>query len=109
MTDLNTLVKPSSTSLYLVYANAINSRGEIAGQAFYPGLGQTGEYRAVLLIPCDAGRADNAGCAGDAQGAAVASAQNRRSWLPSPSPKGIRALLERSLLSRFGAGAMNLR
>jgi probable HAF family extracellular repeat protein len=34
MIDLNTLVKASSTSLYLVFGNDINSRGEIAVFAF---------------------------------------------------------------------------
>jgi probable HAF family extracellular repeat protein len=107
MTDLNTLVKPGSTTLYLVFGNDINSRGEIIGQAFDPGAPGGGQFRAVLLIPCDAGHANNAGCAGGSQGATVASAQNGRAWLPSPSPLGVRALLQQSLSGRFGAGLMS--
>jgi probable HAF family extracellular repeat protein len=38
MTDLNTLVKPRSTPLYLVFGNDINSRGEIAA---YPSIQAT--------------------------------------------------------------------
>ena len=105
MTDLNTLIKPGSTSLYVVFGNNINSRGEIAGQAFNPA---NGEFRAVLLIPCDAGHATNAACAGGSQDATAASAQNHRVWLPSPSPQGVRALLERRLSGRFAAGLMNI-
>jgi probable HAF family extracellular repeat protein len=105
MTDLNTLIKPGSTSLYIVFGNAINSRGEIAGQAFNP---SNGEYRAVLLIPCDAGHADVAGCKSGSQSPTVASAQSSRPWLLSPTPHGVRALLQKSLLIRFGLGGMNL-
>jgi probable HAF family extracellular repeat protein len=105
MTDLNTLIRPGSSSLYLVYGNAINSRGEITGQAFNP---SNGGYRAVLLIPCDAGHTNNAACAAGSQDATVASAQNSRPWLPSPSPQGVRALLQKSLLIRSGPGGMNL-
>jgi probable HAF family extracellular repeat protein len=103
MTDLNTLVKPGSTSLYLVYGNNINSRGEIAGQAFNP---SNGEYRAVLLIPCDAGHADDKRCAGGSV-ATAASAQNTHAWLPSPSVQGVRALLQQNWSGRFGAKVMN--
>lgn len=34
MVDVNTLVKPGSTPLYLIFGNDINSRGEIATYAF---------------------------------------------------------------------------
>jgi probable HAF family extracellular repeat protein len=104
MVDLNTLLKPGSTSLYLLWGNYINSRGEITGGAFNR---SNGEVRAYLAIPCDAGHADNAGCAGGPQG--VTSAQNGRAWLPSPSPQAVRALLQQSLSSRFAAGRMSLR
>jgi probable HAF family extracellular repeat protein len=89
MTDLNTLLKPGSTSLYLLLGNAINARGEITGQAFNP---STGEFRAYLAIPCDAGHANDAGCLGGSE-SATAAALNTRPWLPSPSPQGVRALL----------------
>lgn len=46
--DLNTLVPPGS--LTLVFANDINDRGEIAGEAFDPA---TGETPAFLAIPND--------------------------------------------------------
>jgi probable HAF family extracellular repeat protein len=105
MTDLNTLIK-GSTSLDLIFANGINSRGEIAGQAFDPSLGPNGEFRAFLAIPCDQGHADFAGCRGGSQGAPVA--QNGRAWLPSPSPQGVRALLQQSLAGRFAAGLMSM-
>jgi probable HAF family extracellular repeat protein len=103
MVDLNTLLKPASTSLYLLWGDYINSRGEITGGAYNR---SNGEVRAYLAIPCDAGHADNAGCAGGPQG--VASAQNGRAWLPSPSPQGVRALLQQSLSSRLTVGRMSL-
>ena len=103
MVDLNTLLKPGFTYLYLLWGDYINSRGEITGGAYNR---SNGEVRAYLAIPCDAGHADNAGCAGGPQG--VASAQNGRAWLPSPSPQGVRALLERRLSGRFAAGLMNI-
>jgi probable HAF family extracellular repeat protein len=46
--DLNALVPPSS--LTLVFANDVNDRGEIAGEAFDP---VTGETPAFLAIPTD--------------------------------------------------------
>lgn len=64
MIDLNTLVKASSTSLYLVFGNDINSRGEIAAFAFDQ---SNGEFHAALAIPCDGEHADVAGCAGNTQ------------------------------------------
>ena len=59
MTDLNTLVRPGSTPLYLVFGNYINSHGEIAIYALNP---NNGEYRAALAIPCDEAHAGNEGC-----------------------------------------------
>jgi probable HAF family extracellular repeat protein len=70
MTDLNTLVKPGSTSLYLVFGNDINSSGEIAAYAFNP---SNGEFRAALLIPCDEQHASSEGCAASLGGATAAS------------------------------------
>jgi probable HAF family extracellular repeat protein len=103
MTDLNTLIK-GSTSLDLIFANGINSRGEIAGQAFDSG---NGEFRAFLAIPCDEDHANDAGCKGGSVGATAASAEsNARPWLPSPSPQGIRALLQQRLSGGLGAGLM---
>ena len=48
MTDLNTLIPPNS-SLYLLYANDLNDRGEIVGQGFDQA---TGAAPAFLAIPC---------------------------------------------------------
>ena len=105
MTDLNTRVRPGSTSLYLLWGNSINSGGEISGGAFNP---SNGELRAFLAIPCDAGHAGDKGCRGGPQGAAAAVAENSRPWLPSPSPQGIRALLQQSLaVGGLRAGLMS--
>lgn len=46
--DLNTRI-PADSGLQLVYARAINDRGEIAGIGVLP----NGDLRAILLIPCD--------------------------------------------------------
>jgi probable HAF family extracellular repeat protein len=50
MTDLNDITE--SGSPYLLYANDINDRGEIAGQAFDPG---TGELPAFVGFPIESG------------------------------------------------------
>jgi probable HAF family extracellular repeat protein len=50
MTDINSLVKPGSTPLYLVFGNDINSRDEIAFYAFDQ---SNGEFHAAMAIPCD--------------------------------------------------------
>lgn len=57
MTDLNTLV-PSDAPLYLLDADAINERGEIAGF----GATSTGELHAFLAIPCDKAHASASYC-----------------------------------------------
>jgi probable HAF family extracellular repeat protein len=52
MTDLNTLVDASGASLYLVVANDVNDRGEIAGQACVLASGQcTDTLVPFLAIP----------------------------------------------------------
>ena len=94
MTDISALIKPGSTSLTITFANDINSRGEIAAQGFDP---SSGEFRAVLLIPCNAQHPDNKGCAGSATAVAAA-------FTPHPPwvalPDQIRARLQQ----RFGLG-----
>jgi len=65
MLDLNTLVKPGFTPLYLVFGNDINSQGEIAAFAFDQ---SNGEYHAAVAIPCDEEHADEEGCADEAPG-----------------------------------------
>jgi probable HAF family extracellular repeat protein len=93
MTDLSTLIKPGSTSLTITFANDINSRGEIAAEAF----NASNEQRAVLLIPCNAQHADNKGCAGSAGAtAAPAAFQPHPPWPVLPDQ--VRARLQQ----RFG-------
>jgi len=64
MTDLNSLVTPGSTPLYLIFGNDINSRGEIATYACLgclpPGIP---EFHAALAIPCDEQHTDIPACA----------------------------------------------
>jgi len=55
MTDINSLVKPGSTNLYLVFGNDINSRGEIAFAAIDQ---NNGDGHAAMAIPCDEAHAD---------------------------------------------------
>jgi probable HAF family extracellular repeat protein len=93
MTDLSPLIKPGSTTLTVFFANDINSRGEIAAQAF----NAEGQQRAVLLIPCNQQRADNKGCAGGAGAtAAPAAFQPHPPWPVLPDQ--VRAWLQQ----RFG-------
>ena len=66
MYDLNALVKPGSTPLYLVFGNDINSRGEIAAYAFDQ---SNGEFHAALAIPCDEQHTDEQGCKDRTDGA----------------------------------------
>jgi probable HAF family extracellular repeat protein len=100
MTDLNTLVKPGSTPLYLVFGNDINSRGEIAAYAFNP---SNGELRAAVAIPCDEEHADNEGCEAGAEGTSAARAETRQ----NPKfvvPENVRKLVRQRLgIGRFGA------
>jgi probable HAF family extracellular repeat protein len=62
--DLNSLI-PIGSSLHLVFATAINDRGEIAGDGVPLGLSPGDVFalgRAYLLIPCDEGHPDVDGC-----------------------------------------------
>jgi probable HAF family extracellular repeat protein len=93
MTDLSTLIRPGSTSLTITFGNDINSRGEIAAEAF----DADGHQRAVLLIPCNQQHADNKGCAGSAGAtAAPAAFQPHPPWPVLPDQ--VRARLQQ----RFG-------
>jgi probable HAF family extracellular repeat protein len=86
MTDLNTLVDPGS-SLYLIVAQTINSRGEIVGEAFDQ---STGDVPAFLAIPSDHGN--------DCK---VSSSAEQKIILP----ENVREkLLQRRGLGRFAAG-----
>jgi len=90
MTDLNTLVKPGSTPLYLFFGNDINSRGEIAAFAFDQ---NNSEFHAALAIPCDEQHADNAACAESTS--ALAPATSKRSKMTLP--ENVRQLLQRRM------------
>jgi len=75
MTDLNTLVKPGSTPLYLFFGNDINSRGEIAFFAFNQ---SNGEYHAAMGVPCDADHANVEGCEEQSTGADIVPVTSER-------------------------------
>jgi probable HAF family extracellular repeat protein len=101
MTDLNTLVKPGSTPLYLFFGNDINSRGEVVGYAF----DQTnGEFRAFLATPCDEKHADNEGCKDGAEG--TTAVRGDTSERPKVAlPENVRKQLQqRRGFGRFASG-----
>jgi probable HAF family extracellular repeat protein len=62
--DLNTLI-PRNSSLLLVESNAINDRGEIAGNGFPPGCTDFSCTHAFVLIPCGGDEMDSEGCRSD--------------------------------------------
>ena len=97
MTDINTLVKPGSTPLYLVFGNDINSQGEIAAYAFDQ---SNGEFHAAVAIPCDEEHADNQACSDDSQGTSAATGGPRATL-----PENVRKQLSKRLgFGRFAAG-----
>jgi probable HAF family extracellular repeat protein len=100
MTDLNSLVRPGSTPLYLVFGNDINSRGEIAAYAFDQ---SNGEFHAALAIPCDEEHPNEEGCEGGAHATTAVRGETRQS--PSVAlPENVRKLHEqRRHFGRFGA------
>ena len=64
ITDLNTLI-PEDSSLQLVFANAVNQRGEIVGIGVPPGYSPADVFnvgQAFLLIPCDGNHPNVEGC-----------------------------------------------
>ena len=64
LADLNSLV-PAGSSLQLVLGNAINDRGEIAGNGVPPGVSPGDVFtlgHAFLLIPCDENHTQVEGC-----------------------------------------------
>jgi probable HAF family extracellular repeat protein len=101
MTDLNTLVKPGSTPLYLFFGNDINSQGEIAAYAFDQ---SNGEFRAAVAIPCDEEHAGDEGCNDVAQG--TNAIRGETSERPKVAvPENVREQLRKRMpFGRFGAG-----
>jgi probable HAF family extracellular repeat protein len=105
MTDLNSLVAPGSTPLYLVFGNDINSRGEIATYACLgclpPGIP---EFHAALAIPCNEQHTDIAACAETTAAVAQTTAATvtvalATSGTPRVSlPENVRLMLQRRLL-----------
>ena len=94
ITDLNTLI-PASSPLLLVFASAINSRGEIVGAALDQSTGATVPF---LATPCDEAPNDAKGCENTTQSAAGVSAQSM-----VVLPEGLRKQLQQRLsFGRFG-------
>ena len=89
MTDLNILI-PAGSSLFLIDANGINSRGEIAGLAFDT---NTGELHGYLATPSN-GEVSN--------GSAATAAPSGASEMPNVVlPDKVRRMLQRRLGSRY--------
>jgi probable HAF family extracellular repeat protein len=99
MIDLNSLVKPGSTPLYLVFGNDINSRGEIAAYAFDQ---SNDEFHAAVAIPCDEQHAENEDCEDVAQ--ATTAALSMASAPPKVTlPQNVQEQLRKRLgIGRFG-------
>jgi len=64
MTDLNTLI-PADSPLFLLFANSINSRGQIVGAALDRTTGATIPF---LATPCDQNEANSKDCLSPMQG-----------------------------------------
>jgi probable HAF family extracellular repeat protein len=100
MTDLNTLV-PADSSLFMLTATGINSRGQIVGGAIQK---TTSQVHAFLAIPCDEEHADSEGCEDRAEGATVVRGEtNQRPNVVLPEI--VRRLLQQRLrFGQFGVG-----
>jgi probable HAF family extracellular repeat protein len=93
MTDLNTLVRPGSTPLYLFFGNDINDDGEIAAYAYDR---SNGQFHAALAIPCDASHAGDPVCKDSAAGSTAQAGES----VDRPSvtlPASVREQLRRRL------------
>jgi probable HAF family extracellular repeat protein len=80
--DLNALI-PHNSSLLLVESNAINDRGEIAGNGFPHGCTDFSCTHAFVLIPCDQTHSDDKGCGNRDESTSGELGQT------SESPKGV--------------------
>jgi hypothetical protein len=90
MTDLNTLI-PSSSPLFLLDGNGINSRGEVVGDALQV---SSGEVHAYLATPC------NGRCEDGAEGTpAAGNATGERPKIALP--ENVRNLLRQQLARRY--------
>lgn len=102
MVDLNT-VSPRNSSLQLIYATAINDRGEIDGTGVPPGVstatGQDTLQHAFLLIPCARDHSDAEGCGDDTE--TTAATQNRPAPITNNSATGIQVSSAREIMSRI--------
>jgi hypothetical protein len=101
MVDLNTLI-PSNSNLQLVDAQAINDRGEIAGDGLPPGCtvdGQCGQ--SFVLIPCDEEHSDEEGC-DDTAGAGAATSSSAPETQSSTRTKEA-SLTPREIMARMRA------
>lgn len=96
MTDLNVLV-PADSSLHMVEAPGINSRGQIVGLAIQKA---TGELRAYLATPCDDEHANEEGCEDRAEATTAARGQTGES--PKVAlPENVRKLVQRELGPKY--------
>ena len=94
MTDLNTLI-PAGSPLFLLDGNAVNSRGEIVGDALQI---STGEVHAYLATPCDGKGLQERDVGGPwttLRGAQPATIRR------SPVPENVRTLLRQHLARRY--------
>jgi probable HAF family extracellular repeat protein len=101
MVDLNTLI-PHNSDFRVVEAEAINDRGEIAGNGVPPGVSPADvntKGHAFLLIPCDENH-DDSECEDEGEGTAVARGEtNQRPNVVLP--ENFRKPLQRRLGSRY--------
>jgi probable HAF family extracellular repeat protein len=98
MTDLNALV-PASSPMFLLFATAINSRGDIVGFGVTSG----GDVHAFLAVLCDRNHADSECCRVDGEGAAAEANESaeRPQRVLSEDARGL--LQQRLPFGRFGA------
>jgi probable HAF family extracellular repeat protein len=109
--DLNEFIPPNS-SLLLVESDAINDRGEIAGNGFPAGCTDFSCTHAFVLIPCDGEHSAREGCEDDreaavarVQSSTVPIGQNLVTATESPTPGEIAARIRAHFGRNRGLGA----